>query len=312
MALLFQWICGQNSIIAKRIGVVMSKNESSKKIDSNIIIAVISAIVTILVALIPFVGPKLFADKPTPTPTTALVYTDTVTSTQAPTNTIAPTDTLAPSEPTYTPAPPTDTPTPTPVSPVAIGDDWPQNCISTLWQPVPSMATVPLGDGCSKQPIYFFATRNGSLNFRDVGAGSSAEAYGLFAILPGTEGSVTVKVSLRELSKADLLMGVYEDAALTSQGMLMTIPYGNVKRQKIVQMLSYVNYKSVDSTAPVDQLDGYTIIFKYSPGLVTATIPGIRTFEMSVNSPQYIFIGYRKRGPGYTADGTFLSLKVDQ
>ncbi len=158
-------------------------------------------------------------------------------------------------------------PTPTPVS---LGQDWPQNCISTLWQPYgsPVLEPVPLGNGCWEQPIYYFATNNGSLNFLDDGRNSTSQVYGLFAPLPGTDGSVTVKVSLQELNKADLLMGVYEKQDLNASGVLMAIPAGNVKKQKILQMLSYNNYRTVDNTSPVDQI-GWVYHYVYLLGNVS-------------------------------------------
>ena len=152
------------------------------------------------------------------------------------------------------------------------------------------------------------------MKFEDDGRNSSSPVYGLFAPLPGTDGTVTVKVSLRELSKADLLMGVYEKQDLNADGLLMAIPFGDTKKQKILQMLSFNDYKTVDFTAPIEQQGGYTITFTYSATSVTASVPGVRTFEKVTvpGTPKYIFLGYRKRGPGYQADGTFLSLSVNQ
>lgn len=299
----------------------MSKNESSKKMDTNIIVAIITLVGTIAVAVISNLD-KFTVFQPDPgqststvptemmaPPPTAVVFTETVPPT------VAPTDAVALGEATSTPMPPTDTPTAMP-SPIALGEDWPQNCISTLWQPypVPEIPPAPLGDGCQAQPIYFFETLGGELKFQDDGSNSSSNVYGLFAPLPGTSGSVTVKVSLLELSKADLLMGVYEAQDLNADGVLMAIPAGEVKKSKILQMLSYNNYKTVDNTAPIDQGDGYTITFNYSATSVTVSVPGVYNFKKVTvqGSPKYIFLGYRKLGPSYSADGVFVSLKVTQ
>lgn len=295
----------------------MSNDTSSKKMDTNIIVAIITLIGTVAVAVISNLD-KFTASGSTPAtpaatiPTemmmapTAVVFTPTILPT------VAPTDAVPVGEPTSTALPPTEPPTATP-SPVALGEDWPQDCISALWQPYPLYQTVPLGNGCLQQPIYFFETDNG-LNFQDDGRDASSPVYGLFAPLPGTDGTVTIKVSLNELSKADLLMGVYEQQDLNSKGLLMAIPAGDVKKQKILQMLSYNYYDTVDNTAPVDQRDGFTITFTYSATSVTASVPGVYTFNrVSLpGSPKYIFLGYRSRGPGYNADGTFVSLKVSQ
>ena len=78
--------------------------------------------------------------------------------------------------------------------------------------------TFPLGNGCLQQPIYFFETDNGRLNFQDDSKNSPSQVYGIFAPLPGSNGTVTVKVSLRELTKADLLMGVHDNQDLSTHG----------------------------------------------------------------------------------------------
>jgi hypothetical protein len=296
----------------------MSNNEPSKKMDTSIIVAIITLIGTVLVALISnldkfsgFRSPPPAGTSVVPTEMraapTAIVFTLTVPPT------VIPTDTVPAGEATSTPLPPTDTPTVTP-APVALGQDWPQNCISMLWEPYPLIETVPQGNGCWQQPIYFFETDSGSLVFQDDGRNSASNVYGLFAPLPGKEGTVTVKVSLRELSKADLLMGVYSKQDLNSDGLLMAIPGGNVKKEKVQQMLSYNNYKTVDNTVPIDQGSGYTITFTYTGTSVTASVPGVRDFKKVTvsGSPKYIFLGYRKLGPSYTADGTFISLDVGQ
>ena len=296
----------------------MSEKEPSKKLDTNIIVAVITLIGTIAVAAITNLD-KFAAFRATPVPPTVAIPTQMV---QAPTAvvftqtvppTVIPTDTVAAGQPTSTPAPATDTATATP-APVALGEDWSQNCISALWQPYPLVPTVPLGNGCLQQPIYFFETQGGSLIFQDDGKNSSSPVYGLFAPLPGASGSVTVKVSLQELTRADLLMGVYEKQDLNTNGVLMAIPSGNVNNQKILQMLSFNNYKTVDNTKPISQGNGYSVTFNYSPTSVTVSVPGVYSFKKVTvpGTPKYIFLGYRTLGPGYTANGSFVSLTLNQ
>jgi hypothetical protein len=293
----------------------MADKGSPKKLDTTVTLAIIGLISAAIVAAIS--NADKLANAFRPQPTAAIISTAALPPTlEVPTATIPPTviptDTVPAGEPSSTPAPPTDTPTPTP-APIALGEDWPQNCISTLWQPYPVIDTFPLGNGCLQQPIYFFETDNGRLNFQDDSKNSPSQVYGLFAPLPGSNGTVTVKVSLRELSKADLLMGVYPEQDLNSDGLLMAIPAGDVKKGKILQKLSYNDYKSIDNTAPIDQRDGYTITFTYTGSSVTASVPGVYTFDkVTVGSPKYIFLGYRKLGPVYTADGTFISLDVKQ
>ncbi len=296
----------------------MSNNESSKKVDSTIIIALISAFVTIIVALIPFFGPKLFPDKPTPTPplaaatATSLPATDTATAPP----TAQPTDTVPVEMDTSTPAP-TDAPLPTPTV-IPIGNDWAKDCISLAWIPEPKdgQPQPTAGDnGCWQQPAYSFITNNG-LQFQDNGKYQDRSAYGLFAPLPGTKGTVTVKVSLQELTRADLIMGIYTQPSLESDGYLIAIPNGNVKKAKILKKVSYQLYNTDVPSAPVDQLDGYTIEFTYTPGSVYASVPGVIKFPTNTvqgqTAQKYLFIGYRTLGPAYVANGTFLSVKLSQ
>ena len=152
------------------------------------------------------------------------------------------------------------------------------------------------------------------LNFQDEQQKLSLRSLRHIRPLPGSNGTVTVKVSLRELTKADLLMGVHDNQDLSTNGVLIAMPAGDVKRQKILQMLSYNNYKTEEDTAPINQMDGYAITFTYTATSVTASVPGVYKFKKATVSgnPKYIFLGYRKRGPVYSADGTFISLKADQ
>lgn len=293
----------------------MSNNQPPRRMDPTITAAIIGVTGTIIVTLITVFGNRI--GQPNPVQPTAVIPTDmliaptAIVFTETAVPTVIPTDTVPAGEPTSTAAPATDTPLPPPL-PVALGEDWPQDCISTLWQPYPLIETTALENGCLQQPIYFFETENGSLNFQDDGRNSTSTVYGLFAPLPGTDGSVTVKVSLQELRKADLLMGVYEKQDLNANGVLMAIPAGDVKREKILQMLSYNNYKTVDNTTPIEQKDGYSITFNYSATSVTASVPGVYDFQKVTvpGSQKYIFLGYRKIGPAYKADGTFVRLEV--
>jgi hypothetical protein len=152
------------------------------------------------------------------------------------------------------------------------------------------------------------------LQFLDDGNYSTPSAYGLFAPLPGSKGTITVTVRLTDLNKADLLIGVYKDASLKSDGYLMSIPAGDVKQRKIIRMLGYDNYKTERGTQPVDQRNGYTITFEYSPGSVSASVPGVFSFPVATiqGSPKYIFLGYRTFNPGYSVNGAFTTLNVDQ
>ena len=299
----------------------MSAEKPPKKIDTNITLAIIGLISAAIVAAISNAD-KLAAAFQHPEPAPIVTMTAelpptlvVLTSTIPPT--VMPTDTVPSGKPTSTMAPATDTPTPAP-TPVPLGQDWPQDCISTLWLPEPpdgQPQPIKGDNGCWLQPVYSFETNNG-LEFQDNGKYNASSAYGLFAPLPGTKGTVTIKVGLQELTRADLIVGVYTQPSLESDGYLIAIPAGNVKKAKILKKISYRNYNTDVPTAPVDQLDGYTIEFSYTAGSVYASVPGVIKFPtntlQSQTGQKYIFIGYRTVGPAYVADGTFLSLKLSQ
>src|SRR6266540_5977048 len=113
----------------------------NKKLDPAVLAAIITVAGGIIITLI-----TTFSNRPrplqlTPIPPTAVVYTDTV----APT--VNPTDTVPAGDPSSTPEPPTETPTIAPTATLlSVGIDWSQNCISTLWKPVPASIGVNRDD----------------------------------------------------------------------------------------------------------------------------------------------------------------------
>jgi len=291
------------------------KPEKSEKkgLDlTTIIVTLITVAGTIIAALI-----TRNADKPTPTPQSQIPTVIVITATPAPSDTPIPTDTAPPGEPTSTPAPITDTPMPTltftPVPPVELGKDWPLGCISTLWRPYP--ANIPVldnGNGCWQNPIQFFSATNGNLIFLAQRASGLAEVYGLFAPLPAS-GSVSVHVHLTTLSNVDILLGVYPEPDVASQGILMTIPSGNVKKRFIVQKANVTNYTTLQQTDTLDQGDGFWFTFTFNDISVSASVnPSVFvTNPVSIPSPQkWFFIGYKGLSGTYQVDGNFFGLEL--
>jgi hypothetical protein len=287
------------------------KNETPKKgPDSNIVAAIIGTVGTIAVALI-----TIFANRsPSPSPQPTIIPI-VVTATSMPTT--VPTDTVAPGEPTSTPAP-TDTPEPTPtftptaIPPVAIGQDWAQDCISTLWQPFPADYTpTQRGDGCW-QGVKFFSASKGSLSFLNKRSGlGSEEVYGLFAPLPDV-GTVTLKVRLKELTNVDVMMGVFPDQNVTSDGLLITIPAGDPKNRLLVQK-NPSTYKGIQQTIELGQGDGYEVTFSFDSVSASAVIgKGIMNINgVPVNATQkYLFLGFKGLTNDYRIEGSFVSLEL--
>lgn len=283
-----------------------SKKKNSLKMDPAVTAAIIGVLGIIIVTLI-----ILYANRPVPLPMTP---TATGTFTATATDTPVPTDTIRPGEPTFTPVPATDTlvPTFTPVPPVALGQDWIAGCISTLWKPYPSdVPVIERGDGCWKEPVYVFSAENGDLDFLAEHRSRPAEIYGLFAPLP-EQGTVTIKVRLRELNNADLWMGVFAEPDVNSQGLLMVIPSGDVDKRVFVQK-SAPGFKMIASTSMLDQANGYSISFIVTENSVKSRInPSVFvTNPFSILSSQkWLFLGYKGLGGSYRIDGTFLGFEL--
>jgi hypothetical protein len=286
----------------------MSDNQSPRRIDPSIIAALIGVLGTIAVTLISIrANQQSSASTQEPTPIVISTYTLPATA--------APTDTVLPNAPSSTPEPPTDTPVPTftLVPPVAIGQDWGASCISNLWKPYPdNVPTIDKGNGCWKNPVIIFSADNGSMGFLyERGGNGPVETYGLFAPLPES-GSVTFKVRLQDLSNVDLWMGVFAEADINSQGLLMTIPSGNVKKRVIVQK-DIPTYETILSTQNLDQGDGYSITFTFNANSASGTVnPNVFvTNPVAIPAAEkWLFLGYKGLRGSYRVEGDFSGLEV--
>lgn len=285
-------------------------SSEKKGIDPNtIIVAALGLLGTIAAALIGVYGSRNNSI-PTSVPPTAPVILFTETSVP----TAIPTDTVPPGEPTSTPIPPTDTPIPTvtPIPPVALGQDWSSGCISTLWKPYPAnIPVIERGDGCWQEPVHVFLAENGDLDFLAERGNGPQEEYGLFALLP-ENGTVTITVRLRELDNVDVWLGVFAEPDISSNGLLMTIPAGNVKKRVIVQKDPH-NYETLQATGSLDQGDGYSISFTFTALSISSSVdPSVFvTNPVSVPSAQkWLFLGYRGLRGSYRVDATFLSFEL--
>jgi len=285
----------------------MSNDKEKRGISPEIIAALIGVAGTIAVAVM-FNQPQSTPDIPTPQPII-------ITATSMPT--AVPTDTVPPGEPTSTPAP-TNTPEPaptftyTPIPPVEIGQDWAQNCISTLWQPFPSDYTpTQRGDGCW-QGVQIFSVSKGSLSllYGRVGLGSE-EVHGLFAPLPEV-GTVTVKVRLKDLTNVDLMMGIFPEQKVTSNGLLITIPAGDPKKRLLVQK-DPSNYTTIKQTVELEQGNGYTVSFSVDSVSASAVVePKVMSINgVPVNATQkWLFLGFKGLTNDYRIEGEFVSLEL--
>lgn len=291
----------------------MTENQGKPKkgMDSTIIAAIIGTIGTIAVTLL-----SIFANRPPPVQPT--ITPIVVTATSMPT--AIPTDTVPPGEPTSTPAP-TDTPTPPPtatfteVPPVAIGEDWKQGCISSLWQPYSSKEPVEaiVKDGCLSQPVKEFFASNGRLSFIYESRLSSAEVHGLFAPLPVSEGTLSLYVNLKDLNTSDIWIGVFSAPSIDSQGLLMTIPSGPVGNRPFV-VWQMPRLDKITTTQPLNQGFGYGVRFEFTSGSVRAVIlPNVfatNTFSVPSNE-KWVFIGYQAKNGTNRIEASFFDLAIN-
>jgi hypothetical protein len=235
--------------------------------------------------------------------------------------TAVPTDTVPPGEPTSTPAPtdtpipePTSTPAPTDVPSVPIGQDWTQGCISSLWKLYPSsLIAVERGDGCLQEPVHVFAAVNGSLPFVAQRNGSGPVSdYGMFAPLPES-GSVSIIVRLEDLNNVDLWVGIFPEPDLRSDGLLLTIPAGNVRKRVITQK-DVFTYETLQATQNLDQGSGFSFTFTFNSVAATGNVnPFIfKTNPFSMPAAEkWLYIGYRGLSGSYRVEGAFSNLIIE-
>lgn len=279
-----------------------------------IIVAWIGFLATVLAALITVFGNKAFPD-PKPSSLTREITSTLEIPTITPSP--APTDTATPYEPTSTPAislTDTSTPEPTfmPIPPVALGEDWIEGCISTLWIAYPStIPTLERGDGCWREPVHVFSAENGNLDFLAERSRGPIELYGLFAPLPQS-GTVTFTVRLRDLSNVDLWMGIFPSPEVDSDGLLMTIPGGDVRSLPVIQK-NPRTYHTIMGTIPLNPGGGLSISFSFDILSVRSRVnPAVFvTNPVSIPSTQkWLFLGYRGLSGTYRIDGIFANFEL--
>lgn len=237
------------------------------------------------------------------------------TPTLVPTSSPIPTNTLKPNEPTFTPVTPTDTPTltPSPIPPVPLGEDWMQGCISNLWQAYPStIQTEDKGNGCLKEPVHAFSAENGDLDFLFERQDGTEEIYGLFAPLPNESGTLTLTIRLRDLSNADLLIGIFSQPEVKSPGLLMMMLNGGVDSNVFIQK-DPMTYETIIGSQRIFQGNGYSITFRFDNlsvrSIVNPSVFFVDPFSLPA-SQKYLFLGYKGLRGYYRIEGTFLNFDL--
>jgi hypothetical protein len=282
-------------------------SDKKRSIDPSIIAALIGVLGTIIVTLI-----TLYANRPTPQPQPTPFPTWTTPPTATITNTPVPTDTVPAGEPTSTPLPDTPTPVPTVTpAPPTIGSDWANGCISVLWKPYPDTIQTTENNGCLVEPVDLFFAADGRLTFLASGRYGDTEVHGLFAPLPAS-GTVNVSSFLRSLQNGEIWMGVFAEPNVESQGMIIVIPPGDIKKRMLVQK-TMPGQTEVQQTAPFSQNPPlYDVQFEVGNGSVTTKILRDTVFNaVPVGAgQQWLFVGYQVKKGNTRIDAEFLNLLV--
>jgi hypothetical protein len=160
--------------------------------------------------------------------------------------------------------------------------------------------------------LHVYSAENGDLDFLAQRRNGPVEIYGLFAPLP-ERGTVTLRIRLRELDNVDLWMGIFVEADIDSEGLLMVIPSGNPKKRPFVQK-NPGDYETAASTAVLEQLDGYSITFRFTENsarsAVNPAVFGTNSVPLA-SAQKWLFLGYRGLRGAYRVDGTFLSFELE-
>jgi hypothetical protein len=188
-----------------------------------------------------------------------------------------------------------------------------QGCISKLWSTYPStIQTEDKGNGCWKEPIHAFSAENGDLDFLFERQNGGEEIYGLFAPLPIERGTLTLTIRLRDLSNADLLIGIFSQPEVKSAGLLMMMLNGGVDSNVFIQK-DPMTYETIIGSQKVYQGNGYSITFRFDNlsvrSIVNPSVFFVDPFSLPA-SQKYLFVGYKGLRGFYRIDGTFLNFDL--
>jgi len=280
-----------------------------KMTNTAIIVALISLLGTIITVVA-----NLYEKRQAPEPTATLIATPALVFTETHLPTFAPTHTPLP-EPTITRPADTETPIPfTPtIAPLALGEDWKAGCVSKLWVPYPSTVSLSdKGNGCWREPANNFSAENGDLDFLYERSGrGSPEVQGLFAPLPDG-GTLTLTIRLSDLDNADLWFGIFAEPDVSSKGLLLAIPNGDVKKRTILQK-DPATYETLQGTVSLNQGNGFTVSFVFSDLSVRGRVnPNVfQTNQMPLSSERkWLFLGFKGLNGSYRIEGTFLNFTL--
>jgi hypothetical protein len=107
-------------------------------------------------------------------------------------------------------------------------------------------------------------------------------------------------------------MGIFAEPDIQSQGMVLVIPSGDVKRRPLVQktMPGQVEVQRTQAFSRNPPI--YDVVFEFGNGSVTATLLGDTVLNPVplASVQQWLFVGYRVQRGNNHIDAEFLNLSV--
>lgn len=196
---------------------------------------------------------------------------------------------------------------------VPLVKDWREGCISKLWLTYPStIQAQDKGNGCWQEPIHAFSAENGELDFLYERQKGAEEIYGLFAPLPIERGSLNLTIRLRDLSNADLLIGIFSQPEVKSPGLMMMMLNGGVESNVFIQK-DTKTYETILGSQKIFQGTGYSITFEFDDlsvrSVINPSVFFIDPFSLP-SSQKYLFLGYKGLRGYYRIEGTFLNFDL--
>jgi len=201
--------------------------------------------------------------------------------------------------------------------------DWANNCIAGYNWTVYSSSDFPQvpkdENECYSQPILdaFYTKDDGLYIFAQPRSLISSKDYGLFTPLPQS-GKVSVTLDLDKMDNGQVWIGIFEEPDIDSKGVLLVAPPGDVRRQAFALKTMPSEGKIEVSRVFENSLGKYTLGFKLEYGSIIANVEGTSMTAMPFTSrTRWLYIGYRAKlyDP---LDGTadiqalFTDLKIEE
>jgi hypothetical protein len=269
-----------------QVNVKPPDSKSSEKTGKDVVIAIISGIVTVIVALL---GADAIWNHILVTPTPPAVVAGINSPASTAMNTPLPSVVVAPTE-TYQPGV------------LAPGEDWKEDCIqSQQWKIYPEVTATVDGKGCYEQPVWqSMYTRDEGLSiFAQPKALISSEEYGFFTQLP-QRGTVSISVDLDKINNGQVWFAIFSEPDIHgTDGILLVAPPGDVKNQAFAlkRLLPNNTEKDIVVSRVYNNASGvYSLGFNLQFGSITAVVEDDFLTPIPFTPiTRWLFIGYRAK-----------------